>query len=1014
MREIEVRELPYLPLGHQGENEAQRIVWRGLADSWARLYGEGVFALTVLREGDSAPYPASLKSENGDVIWTLSNADTAKAGEGMAELTYTVGGVIAKSRTWRTVVEPSLSANGTTKPPPAYQSWVDEVLQAAADAETAVSKMPYVDETTGNWFKWDATAGAFADTGVAATGPQGEVGPKGDTGEQGPKGDTGATGPKGDTGAPGAQGPKGETGATGATGPQGPKGETGPRGPQGEQGIQGETGPAGPQGPVGPKGDTGDTGPQGLKGDTGETGPVGPTGPIGHQGETGPAGPQGETGERGPKGETGDKGDKGDAFTYSDFTKEQLEGLRGPQGIQGPKGEKGDTGDTGPQGEKGDKGDTGETGPRGPQGGQGIQGPTGPQGEKGETGAQGPKGATGDTGPQGPKGDTGSGFKVLGYYDTAGALDEAKLATAQPGDAYGVGTAEPYDIYILNGTTGKFINNGPLQGAKGDKGDTGAQGPKGDQGDVGPTGSAGPTGPQGEVGPQGPTGPAGADGAKGADGAAGKDGVTYIPSVSDAGVISWTNDGGKTNPKSVSIKGPKGDTGATGADGAAGPQGPKGDPGETGPQGPAGADGAAGKDGVTFTPSMSDDGDLSWTNDGGKANPQTVNLKGPKGDTGTRGPAGADGAKGDTGPEGPRGLQGKTGPAGADGKTPVKGTDYFTPADVNEIAAEAAKKVDISGKLDKTGDGSNVTAAFTAAETRTNIATGEKLSVLLGKIAKWLGDLKALAFKDKVAKTDLANDVQTSLDKADSALQSAPVTSVNGATGEVKGTFYVTVTQGDNYNITADKTAMEVYKAYAAGYAVYAITKFPETDVPFVLPLVSAVNMRDMILLGFAALGSLSPEAAPNYPVVVYNGANKKWTTWFGTLATPVDIPSELKNPYSLNIKIGDTTTSYDGSATKTVKIPEGWPTMRKVTLPVTGWNSSTKQQSVTVTGVLADGTKQRVFCSPVDESYDSVWNVCYVQCVGHGADSLTFQCDEIPTAAIEVFVSVQPVNFTS
>ena len=41
MREIEVRELPYLPLGHQGENEAQRIVWRGLADSWARLYGEG-------------------------------------------------------------------------------------------------------------------------------------------------------------------------------------------------------------------------------------------------------------------------------------------------------------------------------------------------------------------------------------------------------------------------------------------------------------------------------------------------------------------------------------------------------------------------------------------------------------------------------------------------------------------------------------------------------------------------------------------------------------------------------------------------------------------------------------------------------------------------------------------------------------------------------------------------------------------------------------------------------------
>ena len=289
--------------------------------------------------------------------------------------------------------------------------------------------------------------------------------------------------------------------------------------------------------------------------------------------------------------------------------------------------------------------------------------------------------------------------------------------------------------------------------------------------------------------------------------------------------------------------------------------------------------------------------------------------------------------------------------------------------------------------------------------------------MLFGKIAKWFGDLGSLAFKSTVAKSDLASDVQTSLGKADSALQSAPVTSVNGATGEVKGTFYVTVTQGDNYSATADKTAEEVYKAYAAGYAVYAITKFPGMDVPFVLPLVSAVGMRDMILLGFAALGSLSSLAAPNYPVVAYNGGNRKWTAWIGTLARASDIPTiptALKNPNALNIKIGDTTTSYDGSAAKTVKIPEGGPTMRKVTLPVTGWNSSTKQQSVTVTGVLADGTKQRVFCSPVDESYDSVWNVCYVQCVGHGADSLTFQCDEIPTAAIEVFVSVQPVNFTS
>ena len=47
--------------------------------------------------------------------------------------------------------------------------------------------------------------------------------------------------------------------------------------------------------------------------------------------------------------------------------------------------------------------------------------------------------------------------------------------------------------------------------------------------------------------------------------------------------------------------------------------------------------GAAGKDGTngtTFTPSVSTDGILSWTNDGGKENPTSVNIKGPAGEAG--------------------------------------------------------------------------------------------------------------------------------------------------------------------------------------------------------------------------------------------------------------------------------------------------------------------------------------------------------------------------------------------
>ena len=58
-------------------------------------------------------------------------------------------------------------------------------------------------------------------------------------------------------------------------------------------------------------------------------------------------------------GPQGEKGDKGDAFTYGDFTPEQLAGLTGPKGDRGEKGDKGDTGE---KGEKGDKGDPGEDG----------------------------------------------------------------------------------------------------------------------------------------------------------------------------------------------------------------------------------------------------------------------------------------------------------------------------------------------------------------------------------------------------------------------------------------------------------------------------------------------------------------------------------------------------------------------------------------------------------------------------------------------------------------------------
>ena len=133
--------------------------------------------------------------------------------------------------------------------------------------------------------------------------------------------------------------------------------------------------------------------------------------------------------------------------------------------------------------------------------------------------------------------------------------------------------------------------------------------------------------------------PRGADGSGGAGGG-GSDGATFTPSVSDEGVISWTNDKDLPNPDPVDIKG---------------------DPG------------------AVFTPSVSSDGVLSWSNNGGLSNPESVSIRGPKGDmgaTGAQGPQGPQGEKGETGatgPQGEQGIQGEQGPQGIQGETGPQG-----------------------------------------------------------------------------------------------------------------------------------------------------------------------------------------------------------------------------------------------------------------------------------------------------------------------------------------------------
>lgn len=64
----------------------------------------------------------------------------------------------------------------------------------------------------------------------------------------------------------------------------------------------------------------------------------------------GDKGDKGDLGEKGEKGDKGDPGEDGAAFTYDDFTEDQLLALKGEPGEQGIQGEKSDKGDPGESG----------------------------------------------------------------------------------------------------------------------------------------------------------------------------------------------------------------------------------------------------------------------------------------------------------------------------------------------------------------------------------------------------------------------------------------------------------------------------------------------------------------------------------------------------------------------------------------------------------------------------------------------------------------------------------------
>ena len=89
---------------------------------------------------------------------------------------------------------------------------------------------------------------------------------------------------------------------------------------------------------------------------------------------------------------------------------------------------------------------------------------------------------------------------------------------------------------------------------------------------------------------------------------------------------------------------------------------------------------------------------------------------------------------------------------------------------------------------------------------------------------------------------------------------------------------------------------------------------------------------------------------------------------------------------------------------------PSERPKATQVTLTAAGWDSGTKKQTVTVSGVLADTSKQVIWVAFASEAALDAYMDAGIVPVAQGANTVTFRADKAPTADISVTVLMQGV----
>ena len=217
--------------------------------------------------------------------------------------------------------------------------------------------------------------------------------------------------------------------------------------------------------------------------------------------------------------------------------------------------------------------------------------------------------------------------------------------------------------------------------------------------------------------------------------------------------------------------------------------------------------------------------------------------------------------------------------------------------------------------------------------------------------------------------------------------------------------FVITGTLANNTVSGVTVTKAEIQAAIAAGKAVVA--KLTEGKSIYELPLVS--HSQSMCRFGgnygdFCLVFVISyTESGLEFDFVKYNFVSVES---YEILSDDVNIQRQSLATHVKDTSIHVTAaqkTAWDGKAAKALSFT--------VTLTAAGWNSSTKKQTVTVPGVLADTSKQVIWVTQTTEAAIDAYLEAGIVPVAQAANAVTLRADTVPTADITVNIVVQEVQ---